>query len=56
MYRIVVNVETGEQETVQLTAAEIAEVKARPQLEPTPALVTKQELEAIDLNEPLAQI
>jgi hypothetical protein len=34
MNRIEVNVQTGEQRTVALTEAEIAELQSRPQLEP----------------------
>jgi hypothetical protein len=34
MHRIVVNVQTGEQQIVELTAEEIAEIESRPQPEP----------------------
>ena len=50
MHRIVVNVQTGKQEIVPLTAKEIAEIEARPQLEPTPVLTTEQKLEAAGLT------
>ena len=36
MYRIVVNLQTGEQESIPLTAEEIAEIEARPQPIPGP--------------------
>ncbi len=36
MYRIVVDLETGEQESIPLTAEEIAEIEARPQPIPGP--------------------
>jgi antitoxin component HigA of HigAB toxin-antitoxin module len=50
MHRIVVNVQTGEQETIPLTAEEIAEIEARPQPEPAPVLTTEQKLEAAGLT------
>jgi antitoxin component HigA of HigAB toxin-antitoxin module len=50
MHRIVVNVQTGEQETIPLTAEEIAEIEARPQPEPPPVLTTEQKLEAAGLT------
>lgn len=50
MNRIVVNVQTGEQETVPLTAEEIAELESRPQPEPAPVLTTEQKLEAAGLT------
>jgi antitoxin component HigA of HigAB toxin-antitoxin module len=50
MHRIVVNVQTGKQETIPLTAEEIAEIEARPQPEPAPVLTTKQKLEAAGLT------
>jgi hypothetical protein len=36
MNRIEVNVQTGEQQTIELTPEEIAELQSRPQPEPTP--------------------
>lgn len=36
MYRIVVDVQSGEQESIPLTAQEIAEIEARPQPIPVP--------------------
>lgn len=36
MHRIEVNVQTGEQQIIELTAAEIAELESRPQPEPEP--------------------
>ena len=50
MYRIVVNVQTGKQETIPLTAEEIAEIEARPHPEPAPVLTTEQKLEAAGLT------
>lgn len=50
MHRIVVNVQTGEQEIIPLTAEEIAEIEARPEPEPTPVLTTEQKLEAAGLT------
>jgi antitoxin component HigA of HigAB toxin-antitoxin module len=50
MYRAVINVQTGEQETIPLTAEEIAEIEARPQPEPPPVLTTEQKLEAAGLT------
>ena len=50
MHRIVVNVQTGEQEIVPLTAEEIAELESRPEPEPAPVLTTEQKLEAAGLT------
>jgi len=50
MNRIEVNVITGEQQTIPLTAEEIAEIQSRPQPEPTPELTTEQKLEAAGLT------
>jgi hypothetical protein len=50
MHRIVVNVQTGEQEIVELTAEEIAEIESRPEPEPLPVLTTEQKLEAAGLT------
>lgn len=50
MHRIVVNVQTGEQQIVPLTAEEIAELESRPQPEPAPVLTTEQKLEAAGLT------
>jgi hypothetical protein len=50
MNRIEVNVQTGEQRTVELTAQEIAEIESRPQPEPPPELTTEQKLEAAGLT------
>lgn len=50
MNRIEVNVQTGEQRTVALTAEEIAEIQARPQPEPPPVLTTEQKLNAAGLT------
>lgn len=36
MHRIEVNVQTGEQQTIELTPEEIAELQAMPQPEPIP--------------------
>lgn len=53
MDRIEVNVQTGEQQTIELTPEEIAEIHARPQPEPPPpppVLTTEQKLEAAGLT------
>jgi hypothetical protein len=50
MYRAVINVQTGEQETIPLTAEEIAEIEARPQPEPAPVLTAEQKLKAAGLS------
>ena len=50
MHRIEINVITGEQETVALTAQEIAEIESRPQPEPIPELTAQQKLEAAGLT------
>jgi len=50
MHRIVVNVQTGEQEIVPLTAEEIAELESRPEPESAPVLTTEQKLEAAGLT------
>jgi hypothetical protein len=36
MHRIEINVQTGEQRKIKLTAEEIAELQSRPQTEPEP--------------------
>jgi len=50
MHRIVVDVQTGEQQIIELTAEEIAELESRPQPEPAPVLTTEQKLEAAGLT------
>ena len=50
MSRIEVNVQTGEQRTVELTAAEIAEIQSRPQPEPPAILTPEQRLAAAGLS------
>ena len=50
MNRIEVNVQTGEQRTVELTAEEIAEIEARPQPEPPAVLTPEQKLVAAGLT------
>lgn len=50
MHRIVVDVQTGEQEIVELIAEEIAELESRPEPEPAPVLTTEQKLEAAGLT------
>ena len=50
MNRIEVNVQTGEQRTIALTEAEIAEIQARPQPEPAPALTPAEKLAAAGLS------
>ncbi|MGA0447735.1 MAG: hypothetical protein ACO3M2_13115 [Pseudohongiellaceae bacterium] len=52
MHRIVVDVQTGEQQIVELTAEEIAELESRPEPEPAPVLTTEQKLEAVGLTVP----
>ena len=49
MHRIEVNVQTGEQRTVALTAEEIAEIQARPP-EPPAAPTPEQKLAASGLT------
>jgi hypothetical protein len=44
MHRIEVNVETGEQREIELTAEEIAEIESRPQPEPEPELTAAEKL------------
>jgi len=44
MHRIEVNVETGEQREIELTAEEIAELQSRPQPEPAPELTAAEKL------------
>jgi hypothetical protein len=48
MHRIVVDVQTGEQEIVELTAEEIAEIESRP--EPAPELTAAEKLAASGLT------
>jgi hypothetical protein len=50
MHRIEINVQTGEQQTIELTAEEIAEIQSRPKPEPAPVLTTEQKLEAAGLT------
>ena len=50
MHRIEVNVQTGEQRTVELTAVEIAEIQARPQPEPPTPPTPEQKLAAAGLT------
>jgi hypothetical protein len=50
MERIEVNVITGKQRIIPLTAQEIAEIKSRPQPEPIPELTAQQKLEAAGLT------
>lgn len=50
MYRAVINVQTGKQETIPLTPEEIAEIESRPEPSPPPALTTEQKLEAAGLT------
>ena len=44
MHRIVVDVQTGEQEIVELTAEEIAEIESRLEPEPVPELTPAEKL------------
>lgn len=50
MERIEVNVITGEQRTIQLTAEEIAEIQSRPQPEPPVPLTPAEKLAASGLT------
>ena len=50
MNRIEVNVQTGEQRTVALTDAEIAEIQSRPQPEPPAVLTPAEKLAAAGLS------
>jgi hypothetical protein len=50
MNRIEVNVQTGEQRTLALTEAEIAEIEARPQHEPPTPLTPVEKLAAAGLT------
>ena len=50
MNRIEVNVQTGEQRTVALTEAEIAEIQSRPQPEPPAVLTPAEKLAAAGLS------
>jgi len=50
MERIEVNVITGEQKIIPLTAEEIAEIQSRPQPEPTPEPTAVEKLAAAGLT------
>lgn len=50
MERIEVNVQTGEQRTVALTEAEIAEIQSRPQPEPPAVRTPAEKLAAAGLT------
>jgi len=50
MHRIVVDVQAGEQEIVELTAEEIAEIESRLQPEPIPELTPAEKLAASGLT------
>ena len=50
MNRIEVNVITGEQQIIELTAEEIAEVQSRPVLPPPPPLTPVEKLAAAGLT------
>ena len=50
MNRIEVNVQTGEQRTIALTDAEIAEIQARPHPEPPAVLTPAERLAAAGLT------
>jgi len=50
MERIEVNVITGEQKTILLTAEEIAEIQNRPQPEPVPELTAEEKLQRAGLT------
>jgi hypothetical protein len=50
MYRAVINVQTGEQEIIPLTAEEITEIESRPEPPAPPVLTTEQKLAAAGLT------
>ena len=50
MHRIEVNVITGEQQTIELTPEEIAEIQSRPQPEPPAPLTPAEKLAAAGLS------
>jgi hypothetical protein len=50
MHRIEVNVQTGEQQIIELTPEEIAEIESRPQPEPTPEPTAAEKLAAVGLT------
>ena len=50
MERIEVNVQTGEQQTIELTPEEIAELQSRPQPQPPAPLTPAEKLAAAGLT------
>lgn len=50
MHRIVVDLQTGEQQIVELTADEIAAIQSQPEPEPIPALTPAEKLAALGLE------
>ena len=50
MHRIEVNVQTGEQQIIELTPEEIAEIESRPQPEPIPEPTAAEKLAAAGLT------
>jgi len=50
MHRIEVNVMTGEEQLIEPTAEEIAEIESRPQPEPAPELTPEEKLAAAGLT------
>jgi hypothetical protein len=50
MHRIEVDVQTGEQQIIELTPEEIAEIQSRPQPEPTPELTPAEKLASVGLT------
>jgi hypothetical protein len=50
MHRIVVDLQTGEQQVIELTAEEIAAIQSQPEPEPIPAPTTAEKLAAIGLE------
>ena len=50
MNRIEVNVQTGEQQTIELTPEEIAELQSRPQPQPPAPLTPAEKLAAAGLT------
>jgi hypothetical protein len=50
MHRIEVNVQTGEQQTIELTSEEIAKLQSRPQPQPPAPLTPAEKLAAAGLS------
>jgi hypothetical protein len=50
MHRIVVDVQTGQQQTIELTAEEIAEIESQSKPKPIPDSTPAEKLEALGLK------